>query len=145
MRTGQFFLLFADDVLLRQGAGGDERHVLKDEGRGVEPVPALPRAGRLADGVFGVQDELIQGRELRLRRDGFVDDAEFEGADRGRAVDRIFLLLHRQLAAGQHVLHDLPQIDVDALRALEAEVQPDAEDAVGAVGLQVVGHGLGFV
>ena len=74
-----------------------------------------------------------------------MDDAELEGADGGGAVDRIFFLLHRQLAAGQHVLHDLPQIDVHALRALEAEVQPDAEDAVGAVGLQVVGHGLGFV
>ena len=89
MRTGQLFLLFSYDVLLRQGAGGDKRDVLKDEGRGVEPVPALSRAGRLTDGVLGVQDEFIQGRELRLRRDGFVDDAELEGADGGGAVDRI--------------------------------------------------------
>ena len=71
-----------------------------------------------------------------------MDDAKLEGADRGRAVDGVLLVLRGQLAALLQVLHDLAQVDVDARAALEAEVELDAEDEVGAVSLHAVIHGI---
>ena len=76
----------------------------------------------MPDGVLGVEHKLVKGGQLCFGRDGLVDDAELEGADRGGAVDRILLVLVGQLAAPLQILHDLAQIDVDALGALEAEV-----------------------
>ena len=99
----------------------------------------------MPDRILEVQQQLIEIRQLGLGRDGLVDDAELEGADRGLAVDRVLLVLHGQLAPLLEILHDLPQIDVHALGALEAQVQPDAEDAVRAVGLELIVHGVRLV
>ena len=74
-----------------------------------------------------------------------MDHAEFERAHGGGAIDGVFLLLPRERALRLQILHDLPEIDIHQGAALEAQVQPDPEDEIRAVGLQIVVHGVRLV
>ena len=67
-----------------------------------------------------------------------MQENEFKRAYVRLAVDRVFPLLQRQLAALDKIAHDLPEVHVHALVALEPEIEPDAEDVVRAVGLDAV-------
>lgn len=49
-------------------------------------------------------------------------------------------VLRRQLSALDKIGDYLTQVDVHALVILEAEVQPDAEDVIRAVGLDLIAH-----
>lgn len=49
-------------------------------------------------------------------------------------------VLRRQLSALDKIGDYLTQVDVHTLMILEAEVQPDAEDVIRAVGLDLIAH-----
>ena len=118
---------------MRRFAADDERHSLHDERGRVQPVPAHLGARNAPDGILRVEHQLVKEGKLRLGRHGLVQENEFKRAYVRLAVDRVFPLLRRQLAALDKVGDYLTQVDVHALVILEAEVQPDAEDVIRAV------------
>ena len=139
-RGGGFLFLFYSfqPAAARRFAADDERHGLHDERGCVQPVPAHLGAGNAPDGILRVEHQLVKEGKLRLGRHGLVQENEFKRAYVRLAVDRVFPLLRRQLAALDKIAHDLPEVHVHALVALEPEIEPDAEDVVRAVGLDAV-------
>ena len=99
----------------------------------------------MADSILHVQHHLVHTGKTGLWRHDLVQDAELEVADVGLAVYRVLAVLRRQLAALNQVGDYLAQVDVYALMILEAEVQPDAENVVRALGLDLVAHHARFV
>ena len=79
---------------------------------------------------------LYHCEEITLLDDTSLYDAMFKYLEEGE-LDRVFLCLRRQFPRGFQILDDLPQIEVNARLAAEPEVEPDPEDKIGAVGLDL--------